>query len=198
MDDDRANDPVPPEERDGPPAHAPGQGRTSNVHFSHVTTGRWLPPPGKTPGWPFAEIGHWQVDAQAAAEDWRIGLHEWRREHRSRLGWDDTAYRRPELQWAQRNIVHVQMMVEDRYFYDPDSGRYTVDRYLDEVRPKHVVPPDAGVIFLTEQGERLSLGHVTELMRDYIDAQAGGPGKGFLKIVTKLTQLWHRTREDKI
>lgn len=49
-----------------------------------------------------------------------------------------------------------------------------VDRYLDEVRPKHVVPPDAGVIFLTEQGERLSLGHVTELMRDYIDAAEVG------------------------
>lgn len=131
------NDPVPPAERDGPPAHAPGQGRTSNVHFSHVTTGRWLPPPGKAPGWPFAEIGHWQIDAQAAAEDWLTGLREWRREHRSRLGWDDSAYRRPDLQWAQRNIVHVQTMVEDRYFYDPESGRYTVDRYLDDLERRY-------------------------------------------------------------
>ncbi len=24
--------------------------------------------------------------------------------------------------WTQKNIVHTQMMVEDRYFYDPVAG----------------------------------------------------------------------------
>ena len=104
--------------------------------FSHVTTQRYLPTPGKAPGWPFAEIGHWKVDVNASADDWIAELEDWRREHLVRIGFDDANYRRPELQWAQRNFVHAQMMVEDRYFYDPVAGRYTVDRYLDDLEAR--------------------------------------------------------------
>ena len=104
--------------------------------FSHVTTGRYLPTPGKAPSWPFAEIGHWQVDANGSADDWIRELRDWRREHLTRIGYDDANYRRPELQWAQRNFVHAQMMVEDRYFYDPVAGVYTVDRYLDDLEAR--------------------------------------------------------------
>ena len=104
--------------------------------FSHVTTGRYLPPPGKAPGWPFAEIGHWRVDVNAAADAWLAAVREWRREHLIRIGYDDANYRRPELAWAQRNIVHAQMMVEDRYFYDPVEQKYTVDRYLDDLQAR--------------------------------------------------------------
>lgn len=104
--------------------------------FSHVTTGRYLPTPGKAPGWPFAEIGHWKMDVAGTADDWVAELLDWRREHLIRIGYDDANYRRPELQWAQRNFVHAQMMVEDRYFYDPETGRYTVDRYLDDLEQR--------------------------------------------------------------
>lgn len=38
--------------------------------FSHVTTQRYLPTPGKAPGWPFADIGQWKIDANASADDW--------------------------------------------------------------------------------------------------------------------------------
>jgi len=105
--------------------------------FSHVTTGRYLPTPGRAPGWPFAEIGHWRMDVTGNADDWHRDLLDWRREHLVRIGYDDTNYRRPELQWAQRNFVHVQMMVEDRYFYDPVAGAYTVDRYLDDLERRY-------------------------------------------------------------
>ena len=104
--------------------------------FSHVTTQRYLPTPGKAPGWPFAEIGHWKSDANASADDWIAELEDWRREHLVRIGYDDANYRRPELQWAQRNFVHAQMMVEDRYFFDPVASRYTVDRYLDDLEAR--------------------------------------------------------------
>ncbi|MEO5962304.1 MAG: SUMF1/EgtB/PvdO family nonheme iron enzyme, partial [Thermomonas sp.] len=104
--------------------------------FSHVTTGRYLPTPGKAPSWPFAEIGHWRIDPNASADDWIRELRDWRREHLTRIGYDDANYRRPELQWAQRNFVHAQMMVEDRYFYDPVAGAYTVDRYLDDLEAR--------------------------------------------------------------
>ncbi len=59
-----------------------------------------------------------------------------RAEHLTRIGYSDANYRRPELQWAQRNFVHAQMMVEDRFFYDPAKGQYTVDRYLDDLEQR--------------------------------------------------------------
>jgi gamma-glutamyl hercynylcysteine S-oxide synthase len=123
-----------PEDRDVPP----GDRRTvkHEFKFSHVTTQRYLPTPGKAPGWPFAEIGHWKVDVNASADDWIAELEDWRREHLVRIGYDDANYRRPELQWAQRNFVHAQMMVEDRYFHDPVTGRYTVDKYLDDLEAR--------------------------------------------------------------
>jgi iron(II)-dependent oxidoreductase len=117
-------------ERSDPPAVK------SEYKFSHVTTQRYLPTPGKAPGWPFAEIGHWKMDVDGTADDWIAELTDWRREHLTRIGYDDANYRRPELQWAQRNFVHAQMMVEDRYFYDPVAGRYTVDRYLDDLEAR--------------------------------------------------------------
>ena len=104
--------------------------------FSHITTGRHLPTPGKSPGWPFAEIGHWKMDVGGSADDWVQELQDWRQEHLIRIGYDDANYRRPELAWAQRNFVHAQMMVEDRYFYDAAAGRYTVDRYLDDLEQR--------------------------------------------------------------
>ncbi len=104
--------------------------------FSHVTTQRYLPTPGKAPGWPFAEIGHWKMDVNGTADDWLRELRDWRREHLTRIGYDDANYRRPELRWAQRNFVHAQMMIEDRYFFDPAAGEYTVDRYLDDLEAR--------------------------------------------------------------
>ncbi len=123
--------PTPPFDEDMP-RHVP----RTEYKFSHVTTQRYLPTPGKAPGWPFAEIGHWKIDVNATSADWIAELRDWRREHLTRIGYDDANYRRPELQWAQRNFVHAQMMVEDRYFYDPVEGRYTVDRYLDDLEAR--------------------------------------------------------------
>ncbi len=101
------------------------------------TLGVHLPTPGTMPAWPFQNIGQWMVDVNASVEAWRHGMRVWRTEHLIRMGYDDAQYRRKELLWSQRNYVHVQMMVEDRYFYDPDSGRYTVDRYLDDLEKRY-------------------------------------------------------------
>jgi formylglycine-generating enzyme required for sulfatase activity len=109
---------------------------TSNIKFSHALTGPYLPTPGKVPGWPFQEMGRWTIDVDAAADEWLAGLREWRREHRLRIGLDDSQYRRPDLAWSQANFVHALTMVEDLYFYDPDIGCYTVDRYLDDLQAR--------------------------------------------------------------
>jgi hypothetical protein len=110
---------------------------TTSFKFSHALTGPYLPLPGSPPGWPFAGIGHWMIDVNANSEDWIRGLREWRHEHLVRLGFDDALYRDPRLQWAQRNFVHALAMVEDRYLYDPDAGRYTVSRYLDDLESRY-------------------------------------------------------------
>lgn len=111
--------------------------RTStSVKFSHALTGPYFVTPGAAPGWPFHDIGRWKVDVNAASDDWVQGLVEWRREHLIRIGFDDSLYRHPALEWAQSNFVHALLMVEDRYFYDPDTGRYTVDRYLDDLEAR--------------------------------------------------------------
>jgi len=109
---------------------------TTTVKFSHALTGPYLPTPGKAPGWPFQEMGRWTIDVAGAAADWLVGLREWRREHRLRIGLDESLYTRRELTWSQHNFVHALTMVEDRYFYDPDTGRYTVDRYLDDLEAR--------------------------------------------------------------
>ena len=43
----------------------------------------------------------------------------------------------PALQWTQSSFIQPQMMVHDRYFYDPVAGKYTVDRYLDDLEKRY-------------------------------------------------------------
>jgi len=38
----------------------------------------------------------------------------------------------PELKWAQSSFIQPQMMVQDRCLYDSATGKYTVDRCLDD------------------------------------------------------------------
>ena len=119
----------------GPPQKAP-IAQYGEYALPH-TVGQHLPTPGKAPGWPMANIGQWRIDVNAAVPTWLAEMKVWREEHLIRMGYDDSEYRRKELAWSQRNFVHVQMMVEDRYFYDPVAGRYTVDRYLDDLEKRY-------------------------------------------------------------
>src|SRR5437868_2261606 len=67
---------------------------------------------------------------------WMNDIRHWRDERRVRIGYSATEYERPEFAWAQRDFVQPQMMIEDRYFYDPVAGMYTVDRYLDDLEKR--------------------------------------------------------------
>jgi len=58
----------------------------------------------------------------------------WRMERRIRIGYDGSRYQIPSLQWTQHSFIQPQMMVHDRYFYDSVAGKYTVDRYLDDLQ----------------------------------------------------------------
>ena len=119
----------------GPPQRAP-IAQYGEYALPH-TVGQHLPTPGKAPGWPMANIGQWRIDVNAAVPVWLAEMKVWRDEHLIRMGYDDAEYRRKDLAWSQRNFVHVQMMVEDRYFYDPAARKYTVDRYLDDLEKRY-------------------------------------------------------------
>ncbi len=86
---------------------------------------------------------------------WLRDLQHWRTERRIRIAYDPTRYSLPALQWTQSSFIQPQMMVHDRYFYDPAAGRYTVDRYLDDLREalrRHRCRPHLG--HLPEYGHR--------------------------------------------
>jgi formylglycine-generating enzyme required for sulfatase activity len=64
-------------------------------------------------------------------------VQHWRAERRIRVAFDPSRYESPALQWTQSSFIQPQMMVQDRYFYDPLAGRYTVDRYLDDLAQRY-------------------------------------------------------------
>ena len=74
------------------------------------------------------------------AEDhdtWLADIRHWRSEHLIRVGYDGSRYDLPALKWTQSSFFQPQMMVQDRYFYDPVSRHYTVDRYLDDLDKRY-------------------------------------------------------------
>src|SRR5882724_5357949 len=68
---------------------------------------------------------------------WIAGMKAWRTEFLNKIGYSDAEYQRPELRWTQSSFMQPQMMVEDRYFYDPVAGKYTVDRYLEDLNKRY-------------------------------------------------------------
>ncbi|WP_229668832.1 formylglycine-generating enzyme family protein [Edaphobacter acidisoli] len=81
-------------------------------------------------------------------------MTHWRMEEHIRIGYDSSRYALPQLQWIQHSFIQPQMMVHDRYFYDPIAGQYTVDKYLDDLEKRYggidavlvwAVYPNAGI-----------------------------------------------------
>jgi gamma-glutamyl hercynylcysteine S-oxide synthase len=75
--------------------------------------------------------------SQTEHEAWLADITHWRTERRIRIGYEGARYDLPALKWTQSSFMQPQMMVQDRYFYDPDSGKYTVDRYLDDLEKRY-------------------------------------------------------------
>ncbi len=85
--------------------------------------------------------GAWQGGSKACTpadhEAWLTDIQHWRKERRIRIGYDGSRYDMPALTWTQSSFFQPQMMVEDRYFYDPVAGHYTVDRYLEDLDKRY-------------------------------------------------------------
>ncbi len=87
-------------------------------------------------------------------KEWREELRHYRMENLIYAGYHDEQYAWPELKWAQSSFIQPLLMVQDRYFYDPVAGKYTVDRYLDDLDTRYGgidsvlvwhIPPNIGV-----------------------------------------------------
>ncbi len=70
-------------------------------------------------------------------EHWLNDMREFRSERRIRVQYHDHRYADPATKWTQSSFVQPQMMAHDRYFYDEKAGRYTVNRYLDDVTQRY-------------------------------------------------------------
>jgi formylglycine-generating enzyme required for sulfatase activity len=77
------------------------------------------------------------VCSERVLSEWLTDIQHWRQEKLVRIGYEDANYEHPEFQWAQSSFVQTQTMIEDRYFYDPTTGTYTVDRYLDDLKQRY-------------------------------------------------------------
>ena len=75
--------------------------------------------------------------AKSDTAEWLSEMRRYRDERRVRAGLDGELYNRPELRWSQSSFIQPQVMVEDRYLYDPASRRYTVDRFLDDLDKRY-------------------------------------------------------------
>jgi formylglycine-generating enzyme required for sulfatase activity len=91
------------------------------------------------PGPKCAPIPEWnspsapKTCSKSEIDAWLADVRHWRMERRIRAGYFDSEYARPELNWTQSSFIQPQMMIHDRFFYDPAGLKYTVDRYLDDV-----------------------------------------------------------------
>src|SRR6202040_2772605 len=82
----------------------------------------------------------------ADAQAWRAGLKVWRTERLIRMRYDGSQYERRELAWTQKVVSQIQLLVWDRSFYDPETGEYTVDRFLADTESR-IGPIDAVLIW---------------------------------------------------
>jgi len=72
-----------------------------------------------------------------AHDAWLDTMKQWRNNERVKLNYNDSEYQRPEFSWLKNTFIYVQMMAHDRYFYDPVAGKYTVDRYLNDLEKRY-------------------------------------------------------------
>jgi iron(II)-dependent oxidoreductase len=77
-------------------------------------------------------IGGTRACSLQEQKTWLQEMRGWRENRHIRMGYSADMYELPALQWSQSSFIQPQMMMEDRYFFDVTTGKYTVDRYLDD------------------------------------------------------------------
>lgn len=105
----------------------------------HQPEGNQINGPGEPtsrPGW-IQSIQEYKRDPATDRKAWLHDLKVWRHEHLIRMGYNDAEYRRPEFQWSQRNFISPQVMVEERTLFDAAHNRWTVEKYLADLKKRY-------------------------------------------------------------
>jgi iron(II)-dependent oxidoreductase len=79
-------------------------------------------------------------------EGWLAGLKAWRSDRLTRLRYNGVEYDRPDLAWTQHVFSQMQLLIWDRTFYNPETGEYTVNRFLADTESR-IGPIDAVLIW---------------------------------------------------
>jgi formylglycine-generating enzyme required for sulfatase activity len=103
---------------------------------AHRPEGNQIPGPGQGGRGDGLVVGA-AGDPAADHDAWLHDLKVWRAERKTRMGYDDGEYRRPEFQWIKRNFISPQVMVEERTLFDVAQNRWTVDKYLDDLEARY-------------------------------------------------------------
>ncbi|MHA4808813.1 formylglycine-generating enzyme family protein [Flavitalea flava] len=70
-------------------------------------------------------------------EAWLEGMKKWRTDQKTKLQYSDRGYIRPELGWMKDCFIYAQVMAHERFLYDPVIRKYTVDRYLNDLKKRY-------------------------------------------------------------
>jgi iron(II)-dependent oxidoreductase len=119
-------------------AMLPATSLAQDTHYG--PTAQQIPPPAclmPKNAYLTALSGGYAACTQGGYDSWLKDVTHWRMERRIRIGYDASRYDIPALKWAQSGFMQPQMMVHDRYFYDPVAHEYTVDRYLDDLEKRY-------------------------------------------------------------
>lgn len=73
----------------------------------------------------------------ATRELWLDSIKKWRTFEWNKINYNNKEYLRPQFNWVKKSFIYVQMMAHDRYFFDPVTGKYTVDRYLNDLKKRY-------------------------------------------------------------
>ena len=69
--------------------------------------------------------------------EWLAVMKNWKVTERKNLDYQNPEYLLPRLGWLKKSFIYTQMMAHDRYFYDPVSGKYTVNKYLNDLKKRY-------------------------------------------------------------
>ena len=115
-----------------------GGGGQAAEAFLYLLTMKGLPPPLPNPMDQGRQIpGPTDMSDPAVVAQWHSDMATWREEYRFRTHYDGAIYDDPALKWTQTSYMQPQMHPYDRYFYDPTSHNYTVQRWLDDVKRRY-------------------------------------------------------------
>ena len=120
--------------------------------------------------------------ADPSDPSWLAGLQAWRHDRRTQLRLDESDYLNPDLAWTQRTFSQVQLLVWDRSIYDPETRRYTPEKFLAETE-RRLGPIDAVLLWHVYPNLGVDDRNQFDLLRDL---------PGGLPALKKLVEDFHR------